>query len=49
VVAKELFTASKLVTCQILSEWHQSIVNALWYFLANCNGMYLRTYASNRS
>jgi hypothetical protein len=37
-VSKDIFTASRLKRCQILSSWIRSIRNMMWYCFANCHG-----------
>ncbi len=40
-VSKDLYNASKLKKCAILSEWNTSICNMLWWSFRNCNGKHL--------
>jgi hypothetical protein len=37
-VSKDIFAASRLKRCQILSAWIRSIRNMMWYCFANCKG-----------
>lgn len=37
-MTKDLFHASKLKKCAILSEWITSICNTLWWSFRHCNG-----------